>query len=134
MSGSSESCLLESDPEAGLILARHKKSLSLIGKDVPEFEQVTGFNNIAGIYIRLKDYDSAKIILNEGLKLDNKSPLLHYNLASIALNQQDTVTCLEHLEKSMAYGIPVNQILSDPEYQPILEYPRLKNLIEKFTE
>ncbi len=115
-------------------LARHKKSLALIGKNVPEFEQVTGFNNIAGIYIRLKDYDSAKIILNEGLKLDNKSPLLHYNLASIALNQQDTVTCLEHLEKSMAYGIPVNQVISDPEYQPMLEHPRLKNLIEKFTE
>lgn len=64
-------------------------------------DDIETLRKLSAGYIKDKDYVSAKKYLDLGLKMDEKVPSLHYNLALVYANSDNGPKALEQIEKAL---------------------------------
>lgn len=111
-----------------------KKSYALLPADTHDFRRFNGLVNLGFYYSFNNQSDSAIAYYNRALEVDPTGSRAFYNLSYEYLVTGDTSTCLELVEKALANGLGTPTLKKDPDMAPLLNDPRVKEMLLKYDE
>ncbi len=115
-------------------MASDKKAYALLDLQAPKSSRARILNNIGYDYTRVKQYDSAAAYYERAMEWDPGSNFAYYNVSILQLLKNDTTRFFETMETALARGYSAGLIPTDPDLKAMLNHPRMKKLLEKYSE
>ncbi|HNC14225.1 MAG TPA: hypothetical protein PLF59_20760, partial [Cyclobacteriaceae bacterium] len=100
----------------------------------PDYLLFTAFLNLGYFYSFNNQSDSAIAYYHKALAVDPKGALAYFNLSYEYLIKGDTTQCLDLVEKALANDLGVATIKQDADMAPLMNHPRVKEMLLKYEE
>jgi tetratricopeptide (TPR) repeat protein len=98
-------------------------------------EFTEAYINLSTAYLKDKQLDASLKTLNTLQKIEEKHPLLHYNLACYYAIKGDTARGMASLKLALEYGLKnIESLLSDPDLEKLRRDPQFQELQIKLTK
>lgn len=111
-----------------------KKAYAHVPENAHEFTMVSRLTNLGFYYSYNNQSDSAIAYYNKALAVDPNNGLTYYNLSYEYLIKGDTTQCLDLVEKAFANNLGVARVKNDPDMAPLMNHPRMKEMLLKYEE
>lgn len=111
-----------------------KKAYAHVPENAHEFTMVSRLTNLGFYYSYNNQSDSAIAYYNKALAVDPNNGLTYYNLSYEYLIKGDTTQCLDLVEKAFANNLGVARVKNDPDMAPLMNHPRMKEMLLKYDE
>ncbi len=97
-------------------------------------EFTEAYINLSTAYLKAKQYDASFETLNTLQKIDEKHPLLHYNLACYYALTGDTALGIASLKLALEYGFKnIESLRSDSDLENLRQDQQFQELQNKLT-
>lgn len=111
-----------------------KKAYAHVPENAHQFQVVSRLNNVGFYYSYNNQSDSAIAYYNKALAVDPNNGVTFYNLSYEYLIKGDTTQCLDLVEKALANDLGVATIKQDADMAPLMNHPRVKEMLLKYQE
>lgn len=111
-----------------------KKAYARLPENAPDFQVLSGLTNLGFYYSYNNLSDSAIACYHKALAVNPNGALTFYNLSYEYLIKGDTTTCLDLVEKALANDLGLATLTADPDMAPLMNHPRVKEMLLKYEE
>lgn len=111
-----------------------KKAYACLPENAHDYQVFTGLVNLGYFYSFNNQSDSAIAYYNKALAVDPNGALAFFNLSYEYLIKGDTTQCLDLVEKALANDLGVATMKQDADMAPLMNHPRVKEMLLKYEE